>query len=72
MSNYDDPNTWLEHVKRHGFVTAPQTAIHSEDPDFDEGVAARVAQLCVQHHIVSTLAELSGNGAAMRQTDVFG
>lgn len=70
MSDPNDPNVWLEAVKRDGFVPAPTIHAHPDDPDFDQHVRARVAELRVQHQIVTTLAELRRQGAAMTQTEL--
>lgn len=70
MTNYDDPNTWLEGVKRDGFISPAEPYTHPEDPDFDQHVRERAAELRVQHQIVATLAELRRSGAAMTQTEV--
>ena len=70
MTNYDDPNTWLESVKRDGFISAAEPYTHPEDPDFDQHVRERATELRVQHQIVTTLAELRRSGAAMTQTEV--
>ena len=68
MSNdFDDPKAWLENIEQ-GTVNTPHT--HLDDPNFAERVAAGTEQLRREHQIVSSLAELRKQGAALTQTEV--
>ena len=66
MSNdFDDPKAWLENIDK-GTVNAPHT--HPDDPNFAERVTELTEQLRSEHHIVTSLAELRKQGAALTQT----
>ena len=68
MSNdFDDPKAWLENIDK-GRVNAPHT--HPDDLNFAERVANGTEQLRREHQIVSSLAELRKQGAALTQTEV--